>query len=101
MEYILDDRTRVDCLTRNYAIEFDFARKWVEAIGQALYYGLKTGRRPGVVLIMEDPIKEGRYLDRLRAVADQHGIKIWIMTRPEESVIDLQFSAEKAAALKK
>ena len=27
---------RVDCLTAHYAIEFDFADKWAEAIGQAL-----------------------------------------------------------------
>ena len=38
-----------------YAVEFDFAEKWAEAVGQALYYALKTGKKPAVVLIMEDP----------------------------------------------
>jgi len=52
-EYVLDDGARVDCLTDDYAIEFDFAPKWAEAVGQSLYYALKTGRKPGIVLILE------------------------------------------------
>lgn len=27
MEYALDDKTRIDCVTKNYAVEFDFAPK--------------------------------------------------------------------------
>lgn len=34
----LKDKTRVDCVTKNYAIEFDFAPKWAESFGQAKYY---------------------------------------------------------------
>lgn len=34
-EYENDDFTRVDCLTKKYAVEFDFANKWSESIGQA------------------------------------------------------------------
>lgn len=52
-EYVLDDGARVDCLTDEYAIEFDFAPKWAEAVGQSLYYALKTGKKPGIVLILE------------------------------------------------
>ena len=54
-EYILPDKTRVDCLTRTHAWEFDFARgtKPYEAVGQALHYGRMTGKRPGIVLIIE------------------------------------------------
>ena len=50
MEYVLPGRTRVDCLTDKYAIEFDFASKWAEALGQSLHYAYATGRdraRPG------------------------------------------------------
>ena len=50
-EYVLPDKTRVDCLTDEYAIEFDFAEKWAEAIGQALHYSLMTGKSAGIVLI--------------------------------------------------
>ncbi|GAC1467807.1 MAG: hypothetical protein PVSMB11_03370 [Desulfuromonadaceae bacterium] len=76
MEYVLEDRTRVDCLTDDFAIEFDFAPKWAESVGQALYYALKTGKQPGVVLIME---KEGdaRHLKRLNALAVRYNIKVW------------------------
>ena len=75
-EYHLDDGTRVDCLTDQYAIEFDFAPKWAESVGQALYYALMTGKRPGVVLIMESE-GDGRYLVRLNALAERYNIKIW------------------------
>lgn len=96
-EVILEDRTRVDCVIpfRNftcilrephksgdggYAVEFDFAPHWAEAIGQALYYARETGLRPGVVLIMEHPENDKRYLKRLRAVARRRHIKVWTMT---------------------
>ena len=47
MEYKLDDNTRVDCLTNEYAVEFDFASKWAESIGQSLYYAQRTKRKTG------------------------------------------------------
>ena len=37
-EYENKDKTRVDCLTSCHAVEFDFANKWAESIGQALHY---------------------------------------------------------------
>ena len=55
VEVRLPDKTRADCVTKTHAIEFDFANKWAEAIGQSLYYSLQTGKRAGVVLILEKP----------------------------------------------
>lgn len=52
-EVRLSDGTRVDCLTDEYAVEFDFAPKWAEAVGQSLYYAQKTKKKPGIVLIVE------------------------------------------------
>ena len=78
MEYVLDDKTRVDCLTIDYAVECDFSYKWAESVGQTLYYAIRTGKLPGVVLIMEN-IGDGKYLERLETVAKQYGIKIWVM----------------------
>jgi hypothetical protein len=78
-EYALDDGARVDCLTDQYAVEFDFAPKWAEGIGQALYYAEKTGRRPGVALIMENNY-DVRYLYRLQAICEKYGITIWQIT---------------------
>lgn len=66
LEYTLNDKTRVDCLTEKYAVEFDFANKWHECIGQALYYGQKTNKTPACVLIMERGEKDIKYLKRLR-----------------------------------
>ncbi len=64
VEYKLPDRTRVDCMVGEYAIEFDFARKWAEATGQATYYAAETGKIAGIVLIMETQ-KDCKYLHRL------------------------------------
>ena len=60
-----NDKTRVDCLTPTLAVEIDFANKWAECIGQALYYGKMTNRQPACVLIMENPEKDTKYLNRL------------------------------------
>jgi hypothetical protein len=67
MEFRLDDGTRVDCLTDELAVEFDFAKKWAEAIGQARYYAAMTGKRGAVVLIV-GPHDE-RYTQRLKIAA--------------------------------
>lgn len=64
MEETLRDRTRVDCLTPTYAWEVNFAPKWAEAIGQSLHYAKMTGRRPGIVLIIETP-GDLKYIERL------------------------------------
>lgn len=78
-EVILYDKARVDCVTKNYAIEFDFASKWGESIGQALYYAAITKKLPGIVLIMEYPENDEKYLNRLNIVAEKYGIKVWTM----------------------
>ena len=54
MEYKLSDKTRVDCLLPNMAVEFDFANKWAECIGQAIYYGRQTNRQAATVLIKHE-----------------------------------------------
>lgn len=77
-EVVLSDLARADCLTTTHAIEFDFAPKWAESIGQALYYSIMTGKKPGVVLILETP--RDAYLYRLQAVAEKYGITVWTMT---------------------
>ncbi len=75
IEYRLKDRTRVDCLTSQYAIEFDFGSKWAEALGQALHYSLMTGKEPGIVLILENK-KDRKYWRRLNKIIQRYGLKI-------------------------
>jgi len=80
LEVVLADKARVDCVTPDYAIEFDFAKKWGESIGQALYYGTVLNKKPGIVLIMEDGYKDKKYLDRVATVAQKHNITVWTIT---------------------
>ena len=67
-EFILWDKTRVDCLTKDYAIEFDFAKKWAESVGQALYYSKMTSKKPAVVLILESP-SDLKYVKRVERIS--------------------------------
>lgn len=80
MEYELPDKTRVDCLTDKYAVELDFAPKWAECIGQALYYGKMTRKRPACVLIMERGEKDLKYLRRLRRAVYRKGLDMRTFT---------------------
>ena len=74
IEYRLPDRTRVDCLTDEYAIEFDYAKKWAESIGQAMYYSQMTGKKPAVAIIIKNP-EERVYINRIRKANNE--IKIF------------------------
>ena len=88
MEYQLGDKTRVDCLLPNMAVEFDFANKWAECIGQALYYGRQTNRQAACVLIMENGEKDLKYLKRLRRAAYKKGVNLRTFTmKPEHLCI--------------
>lgn len=76
-EYVFDDKSRVDCLTETHAIEVEFAPKWKEAIGQALYYSIKTNRKPGIVIVRENPENDAKYIKRLRIVSEEYGIELF------------------------
>ncbi|MEO1928513.1 MAG: hypothetical protein ABGX26_07480 [Nautiliaceae bacterium] len=82
MEYRLSDKTRVDCLTKEYAIEVDWAKKWAEGIGQSLYYSIMTHRKPAVALIVGD--KDKRYIKRLDKVAKKLGIKVFLIEKEKK-----------------
>lgn len=74
-EVVLPDRTRADCLTDTHAIEFDFGSKWAEAIGQSLYYALQTGKKAGIVLILEAE-KDYKYWIRSNSVIKHFNLPI-------------------------
>ena len=75
IEVVLPDKTRCDCLTSTHAVEFDFGSKWAESIGQSLYYAIQTGKKPGVVLILENQ-KDHRFWIRLNTVIDHFNLAI-------------------------
>ncbi len=86
-EHVLDDGSRVDCLTEANAIEVDWARKWSEAIGQALYYSSKTGKQAGIVLIISDP-EERRHLEKIKQVALSKNLDIRLWTIQPDALIN-------------
>lgn len=79
-EYENKDKTRVDCLTGYHAVEFDFANKWAESIGQALHYQKMTGKKAMVVLILEDPQKEMVYFNRVKELGKIHNFDVEYVT---------------------
>ncbi len=44
---------RIDLLTEEYAFEVEWANKWKDAIGQAIWYGLQTNKKSGIILILK------------------------------------------------
>lgn len=85
-EYLLEDGTRVDILTATHAIEVDWAPKWAESIGQTLFYAEMTGKKPCVILLLNDEKKEQVYVHRLRLAIKRSGCDIKVVTRTTASI---------------
>lgn len=77
-EYENTDKTRVDCLTDTHAVEFDFANKYYEAVGQSLHYGIMTGKKPKVVLILDGKYfnEQMRYFERVKKIGKVYNIDV-------------------------
>lgn len=73
---VVDETIRVDCLTEEYAVEVEFAKKFYESVGQSLYYSILTGKTPAVLLILEDK-KDELFLKRLNVIASKYNIKVF------------------------
>lgn len=90
---------RVDILTDELAIEVDWAPKWKESIGQALWYGLQTGKQAGIILILKEA-DDYRYFVQLNSALDHGGlsgkIKTWVYPNdfPTISVAQEDVSAD-------
>lgn len=76
-EHVLPDGARVDIVTATYAIEVDFAKKWAECIGQALFYAHMTGKKPVCLLLVGVEDKEPG-VARLAAVCKRERIDVWL-----------------------
>ena len=68
------DRSRVDCLLPEYAVEADWAPKWFEGLGQAAHYARMTGRKPGLLLIIGKP-RDCWRIEQARASL----ARVWVM----------------------
>jgi hypothetical protein len=81
-EYVLPDRSRVDCLTSTHAFEADWAQglKVYESIGQALYYSAETGKQPGILLLIKKNNSE-KYIRKVRRVIETFNLPIKLVIR--------------------
>ena len=75
VEVVLSDGTRCDCLTDTHAIEFDFGSGWAEAVGQSAYYAIQTGKKAGIVLILET-MEDRKYWIRLNTTIEHFSLPI-------------------------
>lgn len=80
-EYMLPDQTYCDCLTETHAVEVDFAKsrhgalKWYEGLGQALHYANMTGKKPGVVLIVNED-EHMKYCENLVRIIEEFDLPV-------------------------
>ena len=79
-EFENEDYTRVDCLTDKHAVEFDFANKWAESIGQALHYQKMTGKKAKVVLILDNEKEQKVYYERVKVLGKKHKFDVEYVT---------------------
>jgi hypothetical protein len=64
-----------DCLTPEYVVEFDYANHWYESIGESLHYAMQTGKKAGIVLIMEKE-KDLKYWVKLNETINHYHLPI-------------------------
>lgn len=96
-EYRTIDGSRCDVLTEEFAAEVEWVKKWKESIGQALLYGLLTGRKPKVILLLRGHSHEQLYLDRCRMVCLQVGITLETLLTTERDNQSVTLKIFKAA----
>jgi hypothetical protein len=91
IDYKTQDKTTVDCLTDTYSVELDYAEKWVQAMRKSSDHSLRTGKAPGVVLILQNSADE-KHLFKLRKIVEKRrlGIKIWTVGRDVELPCDIK-----------
>ena len=80
----LPDGRRCDCLTRDYAITMTSGPHWAEALGTALYDAAQTGRKAGMVLVLEQEQEYENFL-LLNTTLQHHrlDLKVWVIENYE------------------
>ncbi len=79
----LNDSSRCDCLTWKNGIKIQFKpENWMDTLGTAMNYSMRTGLRGGIVLIINEK-KEKSYWIRLKTTIKYHElpIDIWLWER--------------------
>jgi len=88
IEYVTKDKSRIDIVTDEYAIEVDFCYHWQESIGQSLFYSLAISKKPGIVIIFKG-YNDYVFLKRLSTVCNAYHIKLWSMDTSTERLSEL------------
>ena len=94
LEYELPDLSRVDCLLPNYAVEFDFAKKRDECLGQALRYAAYTDKNPACCLIIENK-KDLKYYRQLRYTIKKQNLNVRVFSISQKKLIRGKNKAEQ------
>ena len=91
VEAPLWDRSRVDLLGPDMAIEVDWSSKWAEGVGQALYYGVIADRQSGLILLLKDgqSAKNRLYLMRAKAACMAAGVALFIYDCNERTFLNV------------
>lgn len=81
--YGLTEGSTADCVTSQYAQEYDWAPKWAECIGQALYYAEITGLEASCVLIVKSKSRGHRYIYRFNEATKHAPVKLFVINADE------------------
>ena len=76
-EVVLWDKTRADLVGSTWVGEVDWAPKWAEGIGQALYYSIVMDRQP--VLFLLTKRGEERFVYRAQTVCAKYKINLIVV----------------------
>jgi hypothetical protein len=71
---------RIDVETPLYVVEIDFAHKWTECFGQALFYADSTEKQGIAALIVKNPDATRKKLDLIEQELNRYDIHLIVLT---------------------
>ena len=81
-QFTTKDRTSVDCLTNDFAVEVEYDYNWKEAIGQSLHYAETTNKQAAILFIKRKETKKD-YLNELNRVITKFQLPIRVFITEE------------------
>ena len=81
------DKTRVDLLTADLALEVDWAHKWAEAFGQSDWYAFNFRRKRGVCILSEDFKADANYIYKAQVICALRGVEFWLVDCQKREII--------------
>tara|TARA_X000000368_G_C22492955_1_gene477185 strand:- start:168 stop:428 length:261 start_codon:yes stop_codon:yes gene_type:complete len=81
-QFSTKDRTFVDCLTNDFAVEAEYDYNWKEAIGQSLHYAETTNKQAAILFIKRKETEKD-YLNELNRVITKFQLPIRVFITEE------------------